>query len=102
MAILNKQEHEALLKRIAETSGDTAATLELIAELQSDFDEREQTINAEDGKPWKDKYTELNAQYVERFFTTPTEVKAAQTENVKLDGESGNTSFDDLFKEREG
>lgn len=37
----SKEEHENLLKEIAETGGDTANMLELLQKLRDDFDERE-------------------------------------------------------------
>lgn len=38
---MTKEEHENLLREIAETGGDTANMLELMQKLRDDFDERE-------------------------------------------------------------
>lgn len=105
---LSKQEHEDLLRAIADTSGDTAATIDLIEKLRTDFDERgevtpqEEIFDTTDGLKWRDKFADLNKKYIDRFFTTAVEVKVDQAEDVKKDTESGETTFDDLFKEREG
>lgn len=44
---LTKEEHENLLREIAETGGDTANMLELMQKLRDDFDEREGMLRRE-------------------------------------------------------
>lgn len=136
---MTKEEHENLLREIAETGGDTANMLELMQKLRDDFDEREGMLrkygeerdkevpegaeeeddrireessedNVEDGGERRDPlpedmvpradYEELRRKYIERFFSSPEEVKEDQEEDVKRDGEE--QSFESLFKEREG
>ena len=99
-----KEEHEAILKSIAE-SADMETTLDLIQSLRTDYDERLSIEQPTD--EYKGKYEELKAKYIERFFTDPAkadekkeEAKEETEEDVKKDGEE--LSYDDLFKEREG
>lgn len=118
--MLKKDEHEELLRAIADSGGDTANMLDLMQKLRDDYDEREGMLkkygetrdgeNAE-GKDeersegekevnWREKYDDLERRYKERFFTTPTEVKREQTENIKEDGKE--YKYEKLFEEREG
>lgn len=110
----SKEEHEGLLKQIAETGGDTENMLDLIQKLRDDYDERigmENKIQEDEtelgGEKWKEKYEELRRKYIDRFFATPEEakkdmyeVKEEAKEDVKRDGKK--VSFEELFEEREG
>ena len=118
--MLKKEEHENLLKQIADSGGDTANMLDLMQKLRDDFDEREgmlkkygekydgenspkedvETEKEKDGVNWKEKYADLERKYKERFFTTPKEVKEETEEDVERDGKK--QSFEELFTEREG
>lgn len=130
MALLSKEEHEGLLRRIAESGGATPDMLDEIQKLRDDYDEREgmlrresetydgednpgeevesrgeSAVDAEDvsretNDDWREKYEDIRRKYIERFFTTPEEVKEEQTEDVKEDGE--NVSYETLFKRKEG
>ena len=106
---LTKIEHDDILKKIAESGGETVDMLDDIQKLRDDFDEREGMENLSDvgGEKWKEKYEELRKKYIDRFFATPAEAekemkeaKKETKEDVKKDSE--NLSFDDLFKKREG
>lgn len=136
---ITKEEHENLLREIAETGGDTANMLELMQKLRDDFDEREGELrryaeerdkkppegarkkdeeirkeseedNREDGGERRDplprdmvsraEYDELKRKYIDRFFSTPDEVKKETEKDVKRDGE--NQTFEELFKRKEG
>lgn len=146
MALLSKEEHEGLLRRIAETGGATPEMLEDIQKLRDEYDERmgelrrygerrdkdrpegseeeERKLDREDRRDeredrrddrddvesrgerevdptdWRGKYEEIRKKYIDRFFTSPEEVKEDQEEDVKRDGEK--VTFEELFKEREG
>lgn len=47
-------------------------------------------------------YEKLKEEYIRRFFSSPRQAARDQEEDIKKDGRSGKTSFDDLFKKREG
>lgn len=137
--MFTKDEHENLLKEIAETGGDTENMLNLLQRLRDDFDEREGMLrregentdetspvtteveneireesvedNREDGglrrnpvpdgfDNWRDAYSDLKRKYIERFFTTPDEVKKENENDVKRDSKP--QTFDELFKNKEG
>lgn len=137
--MFTKDEHENLLKEIAETGGDTENMLDLLQRLRDDFDEREGMLrsegetadettpdtaavedeirdesvedNREDGglrrnplpdgfDNWRDAYSDLKRKYIERFFTTPDEVKKENENDVKRDSKP--QTFDELFKNKEG
>lgn len=93
--MLKKEEHENLLKQIADSGGDTANMLDLMQKLRDDFDEREGML-----KKYSEKYADLERKYKERFFTTPKEVQEETEEDVERDGKK--QSYEDLFTEREG
>lgn len=82
---------EEILKRIIGDRDLTDDMLEDIKKLKDSYDEQQGMANH-----WKTKYDDLRGRYIERFFTTPEQVK----EDVKEDGEV--KSFDELFDEREG
>lgn len=87
-----KEEHENLLREIAESGGDTPKMLELLQKLRDDFDEREGTEAEEekirdesaednkgdgglrrdpiDSKEWvsRAEYEDLRKKYIDRFF----------------------------------
>ena len=46
------------------------------------------------------EYDELKRKYIDRFFSTPEEVKKETEKDVKRDGE--NQTFEELFKRKEG
>lgn len=118
--MLSKDEHENLLKAIADSGGDTANMLDLMQKLRDDYDEREgmlakygETRDGEDAEgkdeertegetkvDWRAKYDDLEKRYKERFFTTREEVKEEQTEDIKEDGKE--YEYEKLFEEREG
>lgn len=50
-----KEEHENLLREIAESGGDTAKMLELMQNLRDDFDEREGELKRYDEKRDKER-----------------------------------------------
>lgn len=86
---------EEILKRIIGDRDLTDDMLEDIKKLKDSYDEQQGMANH-----WKTKYDELRGRYIERFFTTPEQVKEDTEEDVKEDGEV--KSFDELFDEREG
>lgn len=58
-------------------------------------------ISDSDGVKWRDKYTEMKKRYHDRFFSTPSETKADQREDIEKDDNSTTVSFNDLFSKRE-
>lgn len=99
--VLKKEE---LLERIKTYTGDRTddETISLIEDVTDTVEElSNRDVSSEE---WKEKYKKLDekwrTKYKERFFTTPVKVKEEQIEDVKKDGEE--TSFEDLFDEREG
>lgn len=52
---MTKEEHENLLREIAETGGDTANMLELMQKLRDDFDEREGMLRKYDEERDKER-----------------------------------------------
>lgn len=96
-----------VLKTISEMGGDNEGMMDLLKELQDDYDARgesygKQAVFDDDGKPWKEKYFESRQRYRDRFFSSGEEAKQAQTEDVQKDSDSGDVSFEDLFSDREG
>lgn len=97
--VLKKKE---LLERIKTYTGDRTddETISLIEDVTDTVEEL--SNRDESSEEWEEKYKKLDdkwrTKYKERFFTTP--VKEEQKEDVKKDGEE--TSFEDLFDEREG
>lgn len=126
MAILTKEEHEALLREIAESGGDTPKMLDAMQKLRDEYDERmgelkrygetydgenrdrredenrevDERMDGESKIDWESRYRDLESKYRERFFTTPREVKEEQKEDVIEDGKK--KSYEELFEEREG
>lgn len=127
---MNREEYTDLLKKIAETGGDTDDMLEMLRRLQDDYDEREgmlkrdgETYDGEneeeareevetrgyndddvmdsDGVRWSVKYDDLRRKYRDRFFTTETKIIESQDTDVYEDSDV-EISFDDLFRERGG
>lgn len=124
---MTKDEHEALLRRIAETGGATPEMLDDIQKLRDEYDEREGMLKRygetydgenrerEDSAPegrrdgdkeevsredidWRGKYEEIRKKYIDRFFSSPEKAKEEQEEDVTKDGES--MTYEELFKER--
>lgn len=86
---------EEILKRIIGDRELTDDMLDDIKKLKDSYDEQQGMANQ-----WKSKYDDLRGRYIERFFTSPEQVKEDTEEDVKEDGEV--KSFDELFDEREG
>ena len=86
---------EEILKRIIGDRDLTDDMLEDIKKLKDSWDEQRG-----EAETWKAKYDELRGKYIDRFFTSPEEVKHDTEEDVKEDGEV--KSFDELFDDREG
>lgn len=116
---MTRDEVVELLKKISETGGDTPDMMEDLKRLQDEFDEREGELRrideerqnetrysdsdvfAEDGVRWSEKYDDMRRQYRDRFFSGP-EIVDNQAEDIRLDDESNNLTFDELFEDREG
>lgn len=119
--MLSKEEYDGVLKEIAESGGDTPHVLELVERLRDDYDERigmerEEAREGEYETPQelgyktaaevpadmvpRAEYENLRSKYIERFFSSPEEVKEEQTEDVKRDGEK--QTFEQLFERKEG
>lgn len=111
-----KEEHDAKLKKISQLAGDNEEVMTELADLAADYDERlsidvysdDDVMDSTDGRRWSEKYNEANAayedmknKYRDRFFSTPTEVKEKQDENIKDDTEATEISFDELFSKKE-
>lgn len=100
---------EDFMKRLQERIGDDTSedALSFIEDFTDTFNDLETRSTSDGENEWKTKYDELDKnwreKYKARFFeskTEPEEVKEEQKEDVEKDGED--TSFDDLFEEREG
>lgn len=100
---------EDFMKRLQERVGEgtTEDDISFIEDFTDTYNDLETRTTSEDENEWKTKYDELDKKWREkykaRFFdagTSPEEVKKDQKEDVEKDGEE--TSFDDLFEEREG
>lgn len=86
---------EEILKRIIGDRDLTDDMLEDIKKLKDSYDEQQGMANN-----WKSKYDDLRGRYIERFFTSPGQIKDDTEDDVKKDGEL--KSFDELFDDREG
>ena len=86
---------EEILKSIIGDRDITDDMLEDIKKLKDIYDEQQGMANQ-----WKTKYDALRGRYIERFFTTPEQIKEDTEDDVKKDGEV--KSFDELFDDREG
>lgn len=126
---MNREEYVDLLKKIAESGGDTDDMLEMLKRLQDDYDEREgmlrrdgETYDGEnaqereevetrgytdadvmdkDGVRWSMKYDDLRRKYRDRFFTTEEKIKETQDTDVYEDSDVA-MSYDELFEKRGG
>ena len=103
MAVLSSDDFMA---RINERVGDdnSDAALSFIAVMTDTFDDLSSSNNAD---AWEKKYNELETMWREknkdRFMTPGTDPQTVideQEEDIKDDGTE--TTFDDLFAEREG
>lgn len=92
---LSKDEHEKILKVIAEVGELNENLMNDIQRLRDDFSGREKG-----GGEFEEKYNELKKRYIDRFFTDPEEVKEETEKDVKRDGTV--QTFDELFEKREG
>lgn len=105
MAVLSREDFLSSIKgRVGEDTSDEA--MKFIEDMTDTFDDyANRVVDKED---WKTKYEENDKawreKYKSRFFssdsTTPSDVKDEQEEDVVDDGEE--TTFEDLFEEREG
>ena len=86
---------DEILKRIIGDRDLTDEMLEDVKKLKDSYDEQKGMAEY-----WKAKYDELRGKYIDRFFTTPEEVKEDTREDVEKDGEV--LTFEELFDEREG
>ena len=105
MAVLTREDFLSRIQgRIGEDTSDEA--MQFIEDMTDTFDSFVKDSN--DKTDWKAKYEENDKswreKYKARFFSsnvdTPSETKMEQEEDVRDDGEE--TTFDDLFAEREG
>lgn len=103
MAVLSRDD---FMTRINERVGDDNSddALSFIEDMTDTFDNLSSGNNAEE---WERRYNELDTKwrdkYKARFMssgTTPEDVIDEQKEDIKGDGSE--TTFDDLFTEREG
>lgn len=86
---------EEILKRIIGDRDLTDDMLEDVKKLKDSYDEQQGMSDY-----WKAKYDDLRGRYIERFFTSPEQIKEDTEDDVKKDGEV--KSFDELFDDREG
>lgn len=97
-------ERETLMNRLKERFGNDESdeAISFIEDVADTFDSL--SSGADNSEDWKKKYEENDAawrkKYRDRFFGTGEEAKEEQEEDVKDDSEA--TTFDELFKEREG
>lgn len=103
MAVLNRDDFMARInERLGDDNSDDA--LAFIEDMTDTFDDLSSSSNNEE---WEKKYNDLDTKwrdkYKARFMnleTTPQTVIDEQIEDIKDDGTE--TTFDDLFTEREG
>ena len=103
MAVLSRDDFMARInERVGDDNSDDA--LSFIEDMTDTFDDLSSSSNAEE---WEQKYNELDTmwreKYKARFMSSGTDPKSVideQNEDIKDDGTE--TTFDDLFKEREG
>ncbi len=86
---------DEILKRLIGDRDLTDDMLEDIKKLKDSWDEQRG-----EAESWKAKYDELRGKYIDRFFTSPEDVKRDTEEDVKGDGEI--KTFEELFEDREG
>ena len=99
MAVLSRDD---FMTRINERVGDDNSddALSFIEDMTDTFDDLSSSNNTED---WEKKYNELDKMWREKYkarFMSSENVIDEQEEDIKGDGTE--TTFDDLFKEREG
>lgn len=101
-------EREGMLREAGENADETTP---VTAETENEIREESMEDNREDGglrrnpvpagfDNWRDAYSDLKRKYIERFFTTPDEVKKENENDVKRDSKP--QTFDELFKSKEG
>lgn len=101
MAVLNKEQFLAQLQgRIGEDTSDE--TMTFIEDMTDTFNDMETRSNGQSDEQWKQKYTELDKswreKYKARFFnpeTTPAVVEDEQEDDAE------EKTYADLFEERE-
>lgn len=103
MAVLSRDD---FMTRINERVGDDNSddALSFIEDMTDTFDDLSSTNNTEE---WEKKYNALDTKWREKYKarfmsagTDPNSVIDEQEEDIKDDGLE--TTFDDLFTEREG
>lgn len=103
MAVLSRDD---FMTRINERVGDDNSddALSFIEDMTDTFDDLSSTNNTEE---WEKKYNDLDTKWREKYKarfmsaeTDPITVIDEQKEDIKDDGLE--TTFDDLFTEREG
>lgn len=103
---LERERFEEIITEVAKRSGDDDETLELIAELKKDYDERtrytDDDVMDKDGVKWREKYDYTVERYRNRFFNTIEGAKEDQARDIKEDDKSTTKTFEELFKTREG
>lgn len=106
MAVLSKDDLMSKLKVVV-GENDSDDAISLLEDFTDTFNDLETRTTNKDSEDWKQKYEENNKawreKYKSRFYdtvTNPEKVKDEQTDDVQDDGTE--TTFDDLFVEREG
>lgn len=103
MAVLSRDDFMTRInERVGNDNSDDA--LSFIEDMTDTFDALSSPNNTDE---WEKKYNELDTQWREKYKarfmsseTDPQSVIDEQEEDIKDDGTK--TTFDDLFKEREG
>lgn len=100
MAVLSRDDFMARInERVGDDNSDDA--LSFIEDMTDTFDDLSSSNNTDD---WEKKYNELDAmwreKYKARFMSSGTDPQTVIDDPEKDDGIE--TTFDDLFKEREG
>lgn len=86
---------DEILKRLAEKV-DMDDDLESIIEDLRGYAAKIEGERAD----WEQRHNRIKERYINRFFTSPDEIKEDTREDVEKDGEI--LEFDDLFEDREG
>lgn len=107
--MIERERYVDMLKALSEKLNDNEESMNMLKEMQEDYDEREvgkideSFIKDTDGITWKEKYEDMRAKYRDRFFSPPVEAVENVSEMVEPDIDEPKTdlTFDDLFAQRE-
>lgn len=102
---MSRNERELLFREIYDSNGDPEVVSRALSSLKEDYDITDSVLD-EYGETYDrlyDQYGRLREQNADMFYrTTFGEVKESQSEDIEMDDDSEDMSYESLFKEREG